>query len=48
MKLAKLEMHKSRVALDLMRGIKHALDPRNTMNPNRVVRAQAVLRIIPP
>jgi FAD/FMN-containing dehydrogenase len=48
MKLAKLEKHKSRVALDLMRGIKHALDPRNTMNPNRVVRAQAVLRIIPP
>jgi FAD/FMN-containing dehydrogenase len=39
MKLAKLEKHKSPVALDLMRGIKHALDPRNTMNPNRVVRA---------
>jgi FAD/FMN-containing dehydrogenase len=39
MKLAKLEKHKSRVALDLMRGIKQALDPRNTMNPNRVVRA---------
>jgi FAD/FMN-containing dehydrogenase len=39
MKLAKLEKHKSPVALDLMRGIKHALDPRNTMNPDRVVRA---------
>jgi FAD/FMN-containing dehydrogenase len=39
MKLAKLEKHKSPVALGLMRGIKHALDPRNTMNPDRVVRA---------
>jgi FAD/FMN-containing dehydrogenase len=39
LKLAKLEKHKSAVALDLMRGIKQALDPRNVMNPNRVVRA---------
>ncbi len=39
LKLAKLEKHKSAVALDLMRGIKRALDPRNVMNPGRVVRA---------
>ena len=39
LKLAKLEKHKSAVALDLMRGIKRALDPKNVMNPGRVVRA---------
>jgi FAD/FMN-containing dehydrogenase len=39
LKLAKLEKHKSAVALDLMRGIKRALDPDNVMNPGRVVRA---------
>jgi FAD/FMN-containing dehydrogenase len=39
LKLDKLEKHKSAVALGLMRGIKRALDPRNVMNPNRVVRA---------
>jgi FAD/FMN-containing dehydrogenase len=39
LKLAKLEKHKSPVALALMRGIKHALDPHNIMNPDRVVRA---------
>ena len=33
-----LEQHKSPVALALMRGIKRALDPHNTMNPGRVVR----------
>jgi FAD/FMN-containing dehydrogenase len=38
LKLAKLEKHKSAVALDLMRGIKRALDPDNVMNPGRVVR----------
>jgi len=39
LKLAKLEKHKSPVALGLMRAIKHALDPHNIMNPGRVVRA---------
>jgi FAD/FMN-containing dehydrogenase len=38
LKLEKLEKHKSAVALDLMRGIKRALDPKNVMNPGRVVR----------
>jgi FAD/FMN-containing dehydrogenase len=37
-KLDKLEHHKSPVALGLMRAIKHALDPNNLMNPNRVIR----------
>ncbi|MES2191359.1 MAG: FAD-binding oxidoreductase [Pseudomonadota bacterium] len=39
LKLDKLEHHKSPVAMDMMRAIKHALDPANTMNPNRVLRA---------
>jgi FAD/FMN-containing dehydrogenase len=38
LKLDKLEQHKSPVALDLMRAIKHALDPHKLMNPNRVIR----------
>ncbi|HWI83084.1 FAD-binding oxidoreductase [Ramlibacter sp.] len=39
LKLAKLEKHKSPVALELMRGIKRALDPQDIMNPGRVLRA---------
>ena len=39
LKVDKLEDHKSPVALDLMRAIKRALDPANTMNPGRVLRA---------
>ena len=38
LKLAKLEHHKSPVALGMMRAIKHALDPHNLMNPGRVIR----------
>lgn len=38
LKRDKLEQHKSPVALALMREIKKALDPNNTMNPGRVVR----------
>ena len=38
LKLDKLERHKSPVALELMRGIKRALDPRNLFNPGRVLR----------
>jgi len=38
-KVEELEHHKSPVALELMRGIKHALDPANLMNPGRVLRA---------
>jgi FAD/FMN-containing dehydrogenase len=38
LKRDKLEAHKSPVALDLMRSIKHALDPQNLMNPGRVLR----------
>jgi FAD/FMN-containing dehydrogenase len=38
LKLEKLEHHKSPVALELMRAIKHALDPHNLMNPGRVLR----------
>jgi FAD/FMN-containing dehydrogenase len=37
-KIDKLEHHKSPVALGMMRAIKQALDPRNTMNPGRVLR----------
>ena len=39
LKLEKLEHHKSPVAMGMMRAIKTALDPRNTMNPGRVLRA---------
>ena len=39
LKLDKLEQHKSPVALGMMRAIKQALDPRNLMNPGRVIRA---------
>ncbi|MBT9474631.1 FAD-binding oxidoreductase [Polaromonas sp.] len=38
LKLDHLEQHKSPVALGMMRAIKQALDPQNTMNPGRVVR----------
>ncbi len=37
-KVGKLEHHKSPVALSMMRAIKQALDPQNTMNPGRVLR----------
>jgi len=37
-KVDELERHKSPVALEMMRGIKHALDPVNLMNPGRVLR----------
>ncbi len=37
LKRDKLEQHKSPVALDMMRTIKRALDPHNTMNPGRVL-----------
>ncbi|SFB73835.1 FAD/FMN-containing dehydrogenase [Polaromonas sp. OV174] len=39
LKLEKLEQHKSPVALGMMRAIKLALDPKNTLNPGRVLRA---------
>ncbi|MBC7604197.1 MAG: FAD-binding oxidoreductase, partial [Ramlibacter sp.] len=38
LKIDKLPDHKSPVALEMMRTIKRALDPKNTMNPGRVVR----------
>jgi FAD/FMN-containing dehydrogenase len=38
LKLEKLIKHKSAVALDLMRAIKHALDPQNLLNPGRVLK----------
>ncbi|MEP6792160.1 MAG: FAD-binding oxidoreductase, partial [Ramlibacter sp.] len=38
-KIDKLQQHKSPVALEMMRAIKRALDPKNLMNPGRVVRA---------
>ena len=38
LKRDKLEAHKSPVALGLMRSIKRALDPMQTMNPGRVLR----------
>jgi hypothetical protein len=39
LKVDKLEHHKSPVALSMMRAIKQALDPKNVMNPGRVLRA---------
>ena len=39
LKLDKLEQHKSPVALGMMRAIKLALDPKNHLNPGRVLRA---------
>lgn len=39
LKVDKLEAHKSPVALSLMRAMKVALDPLNTLNPGRVLRA---------
>ena len=38
LKRDKLEAHKSPVALEMMRSIKRALDPMQTMNPGRVLR----------
>ena len=37
LKAHKLALHKSPVALALMRSIKQALDPQNLMNPGRVL-----------
>ena len=37
LKVGHLEHYKSPVALEMMRGIKQALDPQNLMNPGRVV-----------
>ncbi|MES2635122.1 MAG: FAD-binding oxidoreductase [Pseudomonadota bacterium] len=39
LKRDKLEHHKSPVAMSLMRAVKKALDPGNTLNPGRVLRA---------
>ena len=38
LKVDTLILHKSAVALDMMRAVKRALDPANLMNPGRVVR----------
>jgi FAD/FMN-containing dehydrogenase len=40
LKLAKLERHKAPVALEMMRAIKHALDPANVLNPGRLLNLQ--------
>ena len=39
LKVETLEEHKSPVALGMMRSIKRALDPQNSLNPGRVIRA---------
>jgi len=38
LKVDQLEKYKSPIALEMMRAIKHALDPQNLLNPARVVR----------
>jgi FAD/FMN-containing dehydrogenase len=38
LKVGQLEQYKSPVALDLMRAIKRSLDPKNLLNPGRVLR----------
>ena len=38
LKVDKLEKHKSPVALEMMRAIKRGLDPKNILNPGRVIR----------
>jgi FAD/FMN-containing dehydrogenase len=40
LKVDKLEKHKSPVALGMMRAIKRGLDPRNILNPGRVIRTE--------
>ncbi|MBO9515496.1 MAG: FAD-binding oxidoreductase [Variovorax sp.] len=40
LKVETLEKHKSPVALEMMRAIKRGLDPRNTLNPGRVIRTE--------
>lgn len=40
LKIDKLEKHKSPVALEMMRAIKSGLDPKNILNPGRVIRTE--------
>jgi len=42
LKIAKLEKHKSPVALSMMRAIKNGLDPHNILNPGRVLRSETI------
>lgn len=37
LKMSELERHKSAVALDMMQGVKLALDPKNLLNPGRLL-----------